>query len=286
MKRVLRWIGLGAVVVMLLAVIAYGVVYALSERALRRTYEAHNVTLAMPADPEAIAEGRRLAMVHNCFNSCHGRQAEGRVMFNQPMIARIVAPNLPHAMRTYSDSQLEAIIRQGVRPEGGSVLVMPSQQFAALTDADLGRILAYLKTLPATPGLGRSVTVGPLGRIGFVAGKFKTAVQLIAEAVPPPDASGDVAAFGRYLARTTCAECHGSDLRGASNPEFAAPSLRVVGAYAPDAFKELLRTGVPLGGRTLPVMGPVARENLSALTDSEIDALYTYLRAIAETNSG
>ena len=81
------------------------------------------------------------------------------------------------------------------------------------------------------------------------------------------------------MARTICAECHGSDLRGASNPDFASPGLAVVAAYSPDAFTESLRTGVALAGRTLPVMGPRARENLSYLTDAEITALYGYVHA-------
>ena len=53
----------------------------------------------------------------------------------------------------------------------------------------------------------------------------------------------------------------------------------VVAAYSPAAFTELLRTGVALGGRTLRVMGPRARENLSYLTDAEITAMYGYLHA-------
>ena len=154
---------------------------------------------------------------------------------------------------------------------------MPSEEFVTLTDADLGRILAFMKSLPAIEGPGPSVSLGPVGRIGLAIGKFKTAVQLIAEAVPPPEATSEEAAFGRYLARTLCVECHGSDLRGASNPDFTSSGLAVVAAYSPDAFTELLRTGVGLGGRTLPVMGPRARENLSYLTDAEITALYGYL---------
>ena len=198
-------------------------------------------------------------------------------MFDQPMIARIVAPNLTSAVRRYTDAQLAAVIRQGVLPGGRSVLVMPSEAFVALTDADLGRILGFLKSLPAVEGPGPSISPGPAGRIGLVAGKFKTARQLIAEAVPPQEATSEEGAFGRYLARTVCAGCHGGNLRGASNPDFTSPSLQVVAAYSPDAFNKLLRTGEALGGRSLPVMGPRARQNLSQLTDAEITALYSYL---------
>lgn len=282
MNRLLRWSGLALGTVVALAIIAFGVVYMLSERILGRTYEVPIVAVSIPTDPAAILEGRRLATVHGCFADCHGKQGEGRVMFDRPMIARIVAPNLTTAVRRYTDAQLATIIRQGVRPGGRSVLVMPSEAFVALTDADLGKILAYLKSLPQMAGPGPLVSPGPLGRIGLVAGKFKMAAQLIAKAIPPPEATTEEAAFGRYLARTTCAPCHASDLRGASNPDFTSPSLQVVTAYSQDAFTQLLRTGVALGGRNLRTMSPDARTNLSHLTDAEIAALYGYLHALPD----
>jgi len=280
MSRLLRSIAIAFGALVALGIIAFGVVYVLSERILRRTDEVPAAAVSIPTDPAAITEGRRLATVHGCLGDCHGRRGEGRVMFDRPMIARIIAPDITSAVHRYTDPQLTAVIRQGVRPGGRSVLVMPSEAFLALTDADLGRILGFLKSLPAADGLRSSVSLGPAGRIGLVAGKFKTAAQLIAEAVPPPQATSEEAAFGRYLARTICAECHGADLRGASNPDFTSPSLQVVAAYSPDAFNDLLRTGAALGGRTLPVMGPRARENLSHLTDAEITALYSYLHAL------
>ena len=52
-------------------------------------------------------------------------------------------------------------------------------------------------------------------------------------------------------------------------------------AYSPEAFAELMRTGVALGGRKLGVMGAKARNNLSHLTEAEIAALYSYLHAQA-----
>ena len=282
MSRLLRWVGLALGIVVALGIIAFGIVYVLSERILRRTYEVPMVAVSIPTDPAAIVEGRRLATVHGCFADCHGREGEGRVMFDQPMIARIVAPNLTTAVRRYTDTQLATIIRQGVRPGGRSMLVMPSEAFVALTDADLEKILAFLKSLPQVAGPGPSVSPGPVGRIGLIAGKFKTAAQLIAETIPPPEATAKEAEFGRYLARTTCAPCHASNLRGASTPEFTSPSLQVVAAYSPDAFAELLRTGVALGGRNLRTMSVYARKNLSHLTDAEITALYSYLHAMPE----
>jgi mono/diheme cytochrome c family protein len=281
-KRLLRWIGIALGSLAALGILAYAVMYVLSERVLRRTYEVPAVAVPIPTDPASIIEGRRLATILGCFGGCHGKEAQGVVMFDEPMIARLVAPNLTAAVRKYSDAELAAIIRNGVRPGGRSMMVMPAEAFVLLTDEDLGRIIAFLKSLPAVEGPGPSVSLGPLGRIGVATGQFKTVAQLIAETVPPPDAMSKEAAKGRYLARTSCAQCHGTSLRGTSNPDFTSPALQVVAAYSPETFAQLLRTGVALGGRNLRTMSPWARQHLSHLTDSEIAALYSYLHAMPE----
>jgi mono/diheme cytochrome c family protein len=280
MKRLLRWIGIGIASVAGLAIIAYAVVYVLSERALRRTYEVSPVVISVPTDSASIVEGRRLATIRGCVGGCHGPQAEGGIMLDDPMLARLVAPNLTAAVHKYSDAELAVAIRNGVRPGGRSLVVMPSEAFVGLTDGDLGCIIGFLKSLPAVPGHEPSLTLGPMGRIGLAAGRFKLAAQLIAETVPPPEATNEEAALGRYLARTTCPQCHGADLRGTSNPGFISPNLQVVAGYSPEAFTQLLRTGVPLGGRNLGMMGPWARDHLSHFTDAEVAALYRYLHSL------
>jgi hypothetical protein len=103
MPRTLRWIGIAAGSLIALAMVGYALVYWLSERVLRRTYEVPVVTLTIPMDPQSIQEGRRLATIHGCFLDCHGRKAEGRVMFDDPKIAHIVAPNLTAAVHRYTD---------------------------------------------------------------------------------------------------------------------------------------------------------------------------------------
>ena len=282
MKRLLRWTGIALGSLAGLGIIAYAVLYVLSERALQRTYRVPVVALSVPNDPASITEGRRLATVRGCFYGCHGKQAQGRVMFDDPAIARVVAPNLTVAVRKYSAAELAAIIRNGVRPGGRSLVIMPSEVFVDLSDQDLGRIIAFLMSLPQAAGPGPGVSLGPLGRAGLAVGKFNVAAQLIADTVPPPEAHGEEAMYGRYLARTICAQCHGTSLRGASLPDFTSPDLRVVAAYSPEAFAQLLRTGVAIGGRNLGEMGGWARNNLSHLTDAEIAALYRYLHALPE----
>lgn len=282
MKHLLRWTGIALGSVTGLVIVAYAATYVLSERVLQHTYAIPMVAISIPTDPASIIEGRRLATIRGCFGGCHGKQAEGAVMLDEPMIGHVVAPNLTAVVREYNNAELAVAIRNGLRPDGRSLMVMPAEAFVSLTDEDLGRIIAFLKSLPAVEGPGPSVSLGPVGRIGVAIGQFKTAAQLITETVPPPDATGDEAAYGRYLARTTCAQCHGTGLRGDSNPDFTSPSLQLVVAYSPQAFVHLVRDGVALGGRNLRTMSPWARSLLSHLTDSEIAAIYSYLHTMPE----
>ncbi len=280
MKRLLRWAGYGAGGAAALVIVAYLFVHFSSERILRRTYPVPVATIPIPADAASIAEGQRLANVLGCVGGCHGKQAEGTVMFDEPMVGRIVAPNLTAAVRRYGDPELVALIRHGVRPGGRSLMVMPSEAYIALSDQDLGRLIAFLRTLPARDGPGPGISLGPLGRIGVATGQIRPVAVMIAETVPPPEAVGEEATRGRYLARAACAGCHGAGLRGDSNPEFTSPNLQVATAYSREAFTQLMRTGVPIGGRELRTMGPWSRQHLSQFTDAEISALYAYLHAL------
>jgi cytochrome c553 len=85
------------------------------------------------------------------------------------------------------------------------------------------------------------------------------------------------------MIRATCAECHGLDISGDPNPtpESTAPPLSVVSAYSRAQFHHLLRTGEPVGGRKLGLMGMVARSRFSHLSDAEVNAIYDYLSAFS-----
>jgi mono/diheme cytochrome c family protein len=280
MARLLRWLGIGMAALLGLVVIATGVIYLLSQRILDHRYAVPNTTIEVPVDAASITEGQRLATIAGCYAGCHGAHAQGVVLFDEPIIAHLVAPNLTASARRYNDVELANIIRHGLYPDGRSVIVMPAEAFTFLSDTDLGRIIAFLRSLPASEGPAPAFSLGPLGRLGLVTGQFKLAARLIAETVPTPEAASPAAVTGRYLSRAICAHCHGTDLRGKATPVFVSSNLQVVAAYTPEAFTRLMRTGVPLDGRKLDVMRSESLQSLSHLTDAEIASLYDYLHAL------
>lgn len=281
MRRALRWLRNGVVTLVVLLLLFAATVYARSEWIVRRAYEEPLVSLPVPTDSASIAEGGRLALVHGC-RGCHTNTLTGEFLVDDPMLARLVAPNLTASVRRYSDPELVRIIRRGVRPNGRSVWAMASEMYAPLTDADLGRILAYLHSLPEAPGPDPMLRLGPLGRFGIAVGQFTSAAALVHEtdsltAAGAFPRTGDVHADGAYLVRTSCTECHGLTLTGADS----VPDLRIAAGYTLEQFAHFFKTGEALGGRELKTMSRMARGRFSHLTDPEVAAIHGYLVARA-----
>jgi mono/diheme cytochrome c family protein len=281
MRRSLRILGYAGLSVVGVIVVACGVVYAISESRVRRGYAVPVHEIRVPSDTASVAEGKRLAAIRGC-TGCHGTLAGGDTFIDDWRIARVISPDLTQSLQRYSNAQLAGIIRHGVRPDGKSVVVMPSGMFQGLTDEDLGRILAFLRSLPVSDGPGPSIRLGPLARVMFTLEKFlpaaveaDSAARLRAMYPVEPDPN----ARGGYLARTVCTECHGLDLKG--DPSGKPPDLRIAASYPLDAFTHLMRTGLAPGERDLGLMTRVARWRFSHFTDDEIRALHRYLVARA-----
>ena len=288
MRRFLRWARNVLLALVAIVLVGYGVIYILSQRTLRRAYGEPLVSLTIPADSPSIAEGKRLAQLRGCSGGCHGHEIEGETFLDDPLLARIVAPNLTEAVRRYSDADLARIIRRGVRPDSHTVVVMPSEMFSVLSDADLAKIIAYLRSVPRMPGPLPDVRLGPLARLGIVLKQYEPAVALVHRAdsltatFPGPR---DSTARGAYLARTSCTECHGVQLTGSDVGGTKTPDLKIAAGYSGEAFTRLMRTGKGLGDRDLGMMSEVARGRFAHFTDAEIAALRTYLLARARAGA-
>lgn len=283
MKRFLKWtaIGLGSLVA-----IALVLVLGLSEYQLRRTYDIALTPIAVPTDSAGIERGRHIALTRGC-DGCHGQNLEGSVMFDDPKIARIVAPNVTKIVREYSDAELARAIRHGVRKNGTSVAVMPSSMFYHLSDADLGALIAYLRSVPPAESDLPRHSMRLLARVGIVTGQYHTEASIIDHDAPrqAEPSETDLVAQGRYLAKSSCTECHGQNFEGgAAGPE-PTPSLVVVQAYSADEFTRLMREGIRRNGDKVGFMGEVARSRFSKFTDAEVAAVYAYLHSPTEATT-
>jgi mono/diheme cytochrome c family protein len=269
-KRFFKWT---AVTIVSIVAVLLIFIYAGGEYRLRQTFAIAATPVAVPTDSAGIDRGRHVFLTRGC-EGCHGEGMTGKVFFDEPMLARLVAPNVVRAIRRYSDPDLARLLRHGVRPDGHGVAVMPSSMFYHLDDADLGALIAYLRTLPDKgSGTLPSTSMRLLARIGLVTGKYRLEPLNITHDAPRVANGPDAASRGEYIAKSTCSECHGQRLEGAED----APALSVVAAYSQAEFTRLMREGVPRDGRKLGLMGEVARSRLTHLTDDEVASVYTFL---------
>jgi cytochrome c553 len=263
-----------------------GYVWIASELILNTRHPVQPEPLPKPGAAALAAAPHRM-VVMGCI-SCHGEGMGGNLMFEQAGVARIHAPNVPLLIANMTDEQVAQAMRQGVRPDGKAMWVMPSKVISRLSPEETAAIIAYLRTLPRAGKQTPPIEVLPMGRLGIVTHRFNPEpVHLPAYRASYPVDLGPNLAAGRRMAAVVCAECHGPDLKGMVMEDGnRPPDLAVVGAYDLPAFTTLMRTGKPIGGRDLGLMTAIAKENLTHLTDAEIGDLHAYLKARADRAAG
>jgi mono/diheme cytochrome c family protein len=277
MKKFLKWTGF--VVAGLVGIVLIGAlyVYFASESEFSRRFAVATPAMpTIPADADTIAEGARLAHMRGC-HACHGDQLTGSVPVDIPKVVKFTTPNLTGK---FTDAELVTAIRTGVKRDGTSSWLMPSVMFAHMSDEDLGRIVAYLRSVPASAGLDGRTEMRPIGRMIVAMGDFVSSAREVAtlsEKIISFDRA-DPVSHGRYLVMNLCSECHGQDLNGrpvAHN----APNLSVVKGYSASAFAQFMKDGKGLGGRELELMSATARDRFSIMTPEEIGAMYAFLQS-------
>lgn len=269
-------------------------VFGVAEYRARVHHDVPSHRLAVPTDSVSIRHGARLAQVRFC-TECHSAGLIGRVMADEPAIGRIAPPNLTNGRlpAPLTDDEWERAVRHGVRPDGSALRIMPSHEFTGLSDDDLGAIVAYARSLPASDVAVPATTLGPLLKVLDVAGQLAVyPASEIDHHLPHPArvVAEPTPAYGRYVA-STCTGCHGMGLSGGkipgTPPDFP-PAANItpngIGHYTLEDMKRLLRSGVrPDGSR---VNAGMPWRFTQSLDDTEITAIYAYLRTVPAREYG
>ena len=273
----------------LVLVVAGVVVYFVAGRKINKTYDIQVETITVPADAESIAHGKHVVESFGLCQECHTDNLGGDVMDENPVFGRLVARNLTSGKGgiggSRSDADFVRAIRHGVGPEGKSLIIMPSEVFYYLSDADLGDVIAYLKTLPPVDNELPTSKAGPLARLFILLGEPFLVAGEIDQTGPRPVAPepGITAEYGRYLGRS-CTFCHGDDLSGPTiggfeiEPPNLTPAGRL-GRWSEADFVHTLRTGVTPRGHELD-NEEMPWESLGRMTDDELAAVWMYLKSV------
>jgi mono/diheme cytochrome c family protein len=275
MNPVLKWAGAVAGAAVLLAVLVAAYVYVESEAIIQRRYPLPSSTVHAVATAKAIARGKHLIVVAGC-SGCHGSDLHGRLRL-QNGILPVWSSNLNRLIPTMPDDEFERAIRFGIKPDATSMWAMPSYDYTYMSEDDVIAIVSYLRTRPADGPIRPEPEFDWRARTALLESDL---VPVAPETLESPSALdlGPRYDGGHYLARVTCAECHGTDLTGTAS----VPDLVAVSAYDRAGFFGLLREGHAARGHVLKTMPQLARSRFRFFADYEVNALYDYLDARAK----
>jgi len=243
-----------------------------------------------PATPVAVVqapekgdpvEGARVARRVGC-DGCHSEGGKGGGFdIKSPAGDRVVAPNLTERRALYDDAGIAALLHEGRTHDGHRAFGMPIYMLQHLSGREVADITAWLRQLPAVANPKLAETrITPATMKALLDGSHPYAGDDRPDAgnVQPAERPSEPLALGKYLAYTSCTECHGRTLDG-WGPDDPTPGLVVAKAYTPEKFARLMRTGeIATGGKSKTgFMSEVAAYRFSQLTDAEIAALKQYL---------
>ncbi len=297
MKTWIKWTS-GTVAV--LALVAMGVAVVgqhLAERKRQRVIAVPVAAVPYADGATTLARGRYLYESRGCAD-CHGLDGVGRTFLNDGKGTHIAGPNITPAgvVARYQPVDWVRTIRHGVKPDGRPALIMPSEDYNRLTDADLAALVAYMRRLPAVQGGGKAVVELPMPAwlmYGF--DLAPDAAQRINHTLAPaqPEPVGSTLAQGAYVANM-CIGCQGVHLSvgriPSGPPDWPAAANLTPGEGSamtryPDeaAFTAMMRSGKRPDGSPIQVM---PFESLSKLDAVDMPALYAYLKTLPPRPAG
>jgi len=299
MRGFFRWVLRVVLVTLLVLAIAVGAAYWRSNQLLAARVEISEAALTIPTDAEAIERGKHLALTRGCTD-CHGADFSGKMIVDVMPVGRIAGPNLTRGNgglpADFSASDWEHAIRHGVAPGGRMLLIMPTRDFAALTDADMGDLIAYMRQVPPVDKQQPAVTIGPIPRLQMLIGLVPLAEARVADQrakhvaalAPAPSVE-----YGRYLAHT-CTGCHGDHFSGGRVPGLP-PSFPPAGNITSDTnsgigrwkkadFYTAMRYGRRPNGTNIDPFMPW--NTFKQMSDTELDALWAFLQTLPSRPAG
>jgi mono/diheme cytochrome c family protein len=296
MHRYVKQIGAGVGVLLVLVAAVAMAGKSMGERKRARTVSVAVQPVAWATEAVALDRGRYLYQSRGCAE-CHGRDGGGREFINDGKGMRISGPNitLGGATTRYTAEDWVRIVRHGVRANGTAAFIMPSEDYARFTDTDVAALVGYVRTLPPLAG-GVAVVELPLPVLALYGfGAIQDAFEKIDHAAAPtqPVIAAVNAQHGAYVANM-CIGCHGPGLSGGTipggPPDWPAAANLTPGEGSAlvrypevNSFVTMLRSGKRVDGTPIRVM---PFDSLRELDDTDVQALYTYLKTVPAKAAG
>ena len=263
--------------------------------------ETAAVGAPLPADAASIERGAYLARAGNC-QDCHTRRggpafAGGRGI--PTPFGTVYSSNLTPDAQTGIGAWTAADFRRALhngRSRDGRLLypAFPYDAYTRISGADADALFAYLRSLPAVLQPNRAHDLRLPYDTQLALAVWRALYFRPARFVPDPSRP---AAWNRgaYLVQGLghCSACHAErNALGATRDAAAlaggliplqnwyAPGLHAQGAAPPVDVAALLKSGVSDGAALLGPMAEVVLHSTQHLSDADLQAMATYLRAL------
>jgi len=290
-----RWIARG-VVALTVAVsgagAAFMVLAEMGDRKLARHVDVAVAPVALRDDAASIERGGYLFRSRGC-GDCHGMDGAGAVVVDDGAL-HVRSPDITPAptgvVAGYTAVDWVRTIRHGVKPDGRPVMIMPSEEYNRLVDADLAAIVAYVRQLAPATGARAEVRLPMPVKALYAAGVVRDASEKIDHSLAPaqPVPEGITTAHGAYVANG-CIGCHGARLTGGmiagAPPDWPAAARLAPGPGSaldryPSAepFMAMLKTGKRPDGSSVSKVMPFV--SLKEMNEVDARALYLHLRSL------
>ena len=247
------------------------------------------------ARAEALARGQHLIESRYACMECHGADLGGGVMLDAAPIGKWYGPNLTAGAgsRTpgFTTADWDRIVRHGILPSGNPA-IMPSQDFAQMSDQELSDLIVLIRSHPAVDRTTPPISFGPVAKMLIATGKMKPSADVIATHDAPhltvPPATAATVAFGRHMANL-CLGCHSADLAGGpiigGDPAWPparnlTPHETGLGPWTYEQFVAAMREAKRPDGSMLKSPMSDMPKYATKMLDVELEALWLYLRSL------
>lgn len=299
MKKPLKIIVASLAGFVVLVAAAAGVVNRLADRKLHRIVQLPPLQVTFAPVEGQLQHGAYLFNSRGCME-CHGAGGEGLVLIDDKDSGFFVrTPNITRGStspaRAYSDTDWVRAVRHGVKPSGEPLWIMPSGDYSRMTDADVGAIAAYVRSLPPMETEGARIGIPFPIKAAYVLGAIKDAAAEIDHTAPATESvPDDLLARGKYIAQG-CTGCHGEHYSGGKIPGAppawpaaanitSAPDSAMARYTSAEQFRTMFRTGKRPDGTTVSEVMPF--KSLAYMNDAELDAMFAFLKTVAARPSG
>jgi mono/diheme cytochrome c family protein len=286
-KRVFKMLGWTAVALLTAASAILGYVHVVSGSRMSQVYSVSVPQLSIPSDAASIARGKYLVESVSQCSACHGADLGGKTMHDDFAMGRIASANLTRGRggigANYTDEDFVRALMHGVRPDGRSVVFMPSADYA-FTERDLANVIAYVKSVPPVDREHPTPAPGPLMRALSVFGDFplSPAARIDHEHVrfaAPRDEDDPVAAGEQLVASAGCVACHGRDFAGGGGPPPGAGNITPVGisSWTEKDFITAIREHRRPNGTVISDTMP---RGYGLMSDADLRRIFAFLRTL------